>query len=162
MDAAHEHLETTANAQAETQTLGGTINGFGTLAEATAAAVGHAVDELAVKVRASIEQLATVKTAADQSVNKGNEHLEAAARTGHGTMAYAQVALEKCENASARLAGLDDMLESMVNALEEAKSKAIGAILGASAPQEEITEGVKAADESLGEAITYINTALNA
>jgi hypothetical protein len=161
MDAAHDHLETAAEAQGETQTLGGAINGFGALVEATVGAVGHAVDELAVKIRAFIEQLATVKTAADQSVVKGNEHVGAAVRAGHGTKAYAEVALEKCESASAKLAGLDDMLEGMAKALEDAKDKAIAALLGASESKEDITEGLKAADELLGEAIANINATIH-
>lgn len=162
MSAAQEHLEITAAAQAETQTLGSMLGGFSTLAEATAAAISHAIDELATNVAKAIEQLDAAKGSAEQSVAKGGEHVESAASTGHGTLGHAQAALEECEGASARLAQLQNMLEGMVAAIGDAKSTAVEAIMGASAPTEEVNEGVKSADERLGEAIGHINAAIHA
>lgn len=161
MSAAQEHLEITATAQAETQTLAGMLGGFTALAEATAGAISHAVDELATHVGKSIEQLSTAKASAEQTVTKGNDHVESAANTGHGTAGFAQAALEQSEEANNKLAGLQEMLEGMVAAIGEAKSTAVTAIMGASAPTEEITEGVKNADERLGEAIGNINAAIH-
>lgn len=162
MSAAQEHLEITATAQAETQTLGGLISGFTALTEATAGAISHAVDELATKVGKAIEQLAEAQTSAGQAVTKGEEHHDWAVKTGHNTQAHTQTALEQCQEASNKLAALQEKLEGMVVAIGEAKNTAVTAIMGASAPTGEVAEGLTMADDRLGEAIGNINAAINA
>lgn len=161
MTTAQEHLETTTTAQNETQTLSSLLGDFPALAEVAAAAVSHAIDELATNVGKTIEQLETAKGAADQATAKGEEHVESAAITGHGTLGFAQAALEECQGANLSLDALSDMLEAMIAAITDAKSTAVAAIMGASAPTEEVNEGVKSADNRLSEAITHINAAIH-
>lgn len=161
MTTAEEHLQAVMAAQGETAALQQLLAAVKTHAEATAAAIGAAFDNVQGHVTRAIEQMGTTSANISTAVAVGEAHAEESIRIGHGTEAYARIAKEHCDSANVKAPGVLELIEAVAAALEEAKTQSRNAVMALLPGTESAATGTEEIAAALDEAETNINSAIH-
>jgi len=160
MSASAEHATAVNSATAEAQTLAAEAErNLKEAVETAAAGVTAAIGTLKETVTSLAAQAATSQTAANNTLGPAEQHVRSTQAAGQGTIGHVLAAQEACQLASNNAAGVQEFMDNLAGAVEEAQSVALTSLMSLLGQLDDGIEGAKSVVGHLEEAATQITLA---